>query len=165
MNYSTFQDVLGYIEHEITPNEVMGGHRVIRPGERLTLTLRLLATGETFVSLSYQFRLSRSAISYIIQDVCKAIYKHMGPIFMKVTSTEEEWLAIASVFETRWQFPNALGAVDGKHIVMRPPADGGSQYYNYKHTHSIILMAIAGPDYEGIYADVGTNGKRWRCLE
>ena len=62
----------------------------------------------------------------------------MGPIFMQVPSTEEEWLAIASVFETRWQFPNALGAVDGKHIVIPPPADGGSQYYNYKHTHSII---------------------------
>ena len=37
MNYSTFQDVLVYIEHEITPNEVMGGHRVISPEERLTL--------------------------------------------------------------------------------------------------------------------------------
>ena len=139
----------------------MGGHRVITPGERLTLTLRFLATGETFVSLSYQFRISRSAISYIIQHVFKAIYKHMGPIYMQVPSTEEEWLAIASVFETRWQFPNALGAVDDKHIVMRPPADGGPQYYNYKHTHSIILMAIARPDYECIYADIGTNVGVW----
>ena len=135
------------------------GHRVISPGEKLTLNLRFLVTGETFVSLSYQFRISRSAISYIIEEVCKAIYKHMGPIFMQVPSTEEEWLAIASVFKTRWQFPNALGAVDCKHIVMRPPADGGSHYYNYKHTHSIILMAISGPDYECIYADVGTNGR------
>ena len=49
MNYSTFQEVLMYIEHEITPNEVMGGHRVISPGERLTLTLRFLATGETLL--------------------------------------------------------------------------------------------------------------------
>ena len=47
MNYSTFQEVLKYIE--ITTNEVMGGHRVISPGERLTLTLRFLATGETLL--------------------------------------------------------------------------------------------------------------------
>ena len=40
----------------------------------------------------------------------------MGPIFMQVPSTEEEWLAIASVFETRWQFPNAWGAVDTIHL-------------------------------------------------
>ena len=49
MNYSTFQEVLMYIEYEITPNEVMGGHMVIIPGERLTLTLRFLATGETLL--------------------------------------------------------------------------------------------------------------------
>ena len=41
---------------------------------------------------------------------------------------------------------------------MQPPTDAGSKYYNYKHTHSVVLMAIAGPDYECIYADVGTNG-------
>ena len=49
MNYITFQEVLMYIEHEITPKEVTGGHRVISPGERLTLTLRFLATGETLL--------------------------------------------------------------------------------------------------------------------
>ena len=33
----------------------------------------------------------------------------------------------------------------------------GSYYYNYKHTHSIILLATAGPEYECLYADVGSN--------
>ena len=28
-----------------------------------------------------------------------------------------------------------------------------------KGTHSIVLMAVAGPDYECVYADVGTNGR------
>ena len=35
----------------------------------------------------------------------------------------------------------------------------GSYYYNYKHTHSIILLAIAGPEYECLYADVGSNDR------
>ena len=35
----------------------------------------------------------------------------------------------------------------------------GFFYYNYKHTHSIILMAIAGPEYECLYVDVGSNGR------
>ena len=35
----------------------------------------------------------------------------------------------------------------------------GSGYFNYKKTFSIILMAIAGPNYECIYADVGSNGR------
>ena len=37
----------------------------ISPSERLALTLRFLATGETFRSLEFQFRVSRTAISYI----------------------------------------------------------------------------------------------------
>ena len=49
--------------------------------------------------------------------------------------------------------------MDGKHIVMQCPAKRGSYYYNYKGTHSIVLMAVAGPDYECLYADVGTNGR------
>ena len=42
---------------------------------------------------------------------------------------------------------------------MQPPPDARSHYFNYKQTHSIVLLAVAGPDYECIYADVGTNGR------
>ena len=81
----------------------------------------------------------------------------MSPLYLKVPSSAEEWLEIAEKFSERWQFPNCLGAIDGKHIVMQPPPEAGSYFYNYKHTHSIVLLAVAGPDYECIYADVGTN--------
>lgn len=42
---------------------------------------------------------------------------------------------------------------------MCPPPSSGSHYYNYKHTYSIVLMAVAGPNYEVVYADIGTNGR------
>ena len=43
---------------------------------------------------------------------------------------------------------------------MQPPTKVASMYYNYKkHTHSIILLAVVGPNYEGLCADVGTNGR------
>ena len=50
----------------------------------------------------------------------------------------------------------------GGHLPIMPDeklALTGSYYYNYKHTHSIILLAIAGPEYECLYADVGSNGR------
>ena len=80
-------------------------------------------------------------------------------MYLKVPSRQKERLEIALKFVEKWNFPNCVGAIDGKHIVMQPPANAGSYYYNYKNTHSIVLMAVAGPDYECLYADVGTNGR------
>ena len=50
----------------------------------------------------------------------------------------------------------------GGHLPIMPDeklALTGSYYYNYKHTHSIILLAIAGPEYECLYADIGSNDR------
>ena len=52
-----------------------------------------------------------------------------------------------------------MGAIDGKHFVIQKPNNGSSYYYNYKHTYSVILLAIAGPNYECLYSNVRTNGR------
>lgn len=158
MAHEQFLKILTAIEPSVTKRQVIGGHKVISPAERLTLTLRFLATGETFRSLSFQFRISRSAISYIVREVCQAIFKVLGEKYLRVPTTVDEWLEIALKFEERRQFPNCLGAVDGKHLVLQPPPASGSHFFNYKKSHSVVLMAVAGPDYECLYSDVGTNG-------
>lgn len=62
-------------------------------------------------------------------------------------------------FQDRWQFVNCGGSMDGKHIRIIPPAKTGSTYYNYKHFHSFVLMALVNSNYEFIYVDVGKNGR------
>ena len=51
------------------------------------------------------------------------------------------------------------GAIDEKHVRIVEPNNGGSCFYNYKHTHSVILLGVAGPEYEYLYPDVGSNGR------
>ena len=54
----------------------------IKPHEMVCLTLRYLATGETFRSLEYQFRIGKKTISRIVNEVCEAITEILGPRYL-----------------------------------------------------------------------------------
>lgn len=74
-------------------------------------------------------------------------------------STTKEWLEIAEQFEQRWNMPHTIGCIDGKHVRIQCPPNAGSFFYNYKHFHSLVLLAIADADYNIIYFDIGAEGK------
>ena len=63
------------------------------------------------------------------------------------------------MYEERWNFPKCIGAMDGKHIVVKQPRNNGSYYFNYKGTFSVVLLAVVDADYKFIYVNVGCNGQ------
>ncbi|XP_035228655.1 protein ALP1-like [Stegodyphus dumicola] len=78
---------------------------------------------------------------------------------MDTPTSNKHWEEIATDFYLKWNFPMCFGALDGKHIKIKPPPGSGSMYYNYKGDFSIVLLALVDANLKFIYVDVGTNGR------
>uniref|UniRef100_A0A182S0C8 DDE Tnp4 domain-containing protein n=1 Tax=Anopheles funestus TaxID=62324 RepID=A0A182S0C8_ANOFN len=157
MNKTDFDLLLCRVESSITKRDT-NMRQAITAQERLLITLRYLATGESYTSLQYLFRVSKRSIGRFVPEVCRAII-HSLREYVRLPSTSAEWLHIAQEFETRWNFPHAIGAVDGKHVPIQSPKHSGSEFFNYKGFYSIVLLAVCNANYEVIYADVGCQGR------
>jgi hypothetical protein len=58
-------------------------------------------------------------------------------LIFQLPSSEEQWKAIADEFDRRWNFPHYIGALHGKHVLIRQENTVG-EFYNYKGTESIV---------------------------
>ena len=81
-----------------------------------------------------------------MRETCDGIWLGLKDEYLKAPSSPEDWVKIAAEYFDEWNFPNCLGAIDGKHVDIDCPKDGGSAYYNYKGFHSIVLLAICVTD-------------------
>ena len=113
---------------------------------------RFLATGNSYVDLYYQFRIGMSTLSNIIPETCLAIWTALCADHLTCPRTPEEWKEVAKNFFDMWNFPMCVGALDGKHVVMRKPWNARSTYHNYKGSESVVLMALCDSKYR--YAQI-----------
>ena len=130
----------------------------IEASVRLALTLRFLATGDSYKSLSYNWLIAHNTISKIVKDVVAAIIDEFAEDLLTPPLTAAKWEEVAETFESRWNFPHAIGAVDGKHVAIRCPRNSGSLYYNYKGFYSIVMLAVVDANYKFMWVDAGSNG-------
>ena len=133
--------------------------RAISPGERLAITLRFLVTGDAMQTISFSYRVGLSTVAGIINQTCEALWSVLQPEYMPRPSNSSQWRCISEGFKQIWNFPHCVGAIDGKHVVMQAPARSGSTFFNYKGTHSIILMAVCDANYCFTLIDVGDAGR------
>ena len=100
-----------------------------------------------------------STVSNIIRVTCDGICQALVEKYLTAPESTEDWLRIAEGFQDEWNFPHCIGAVDGKHICMECPRNGGSAFYNYKNFHSMVLMAVCDANYCFTMIDLGGFGR------
>lgn len=133
--------------------------KAISPKDILSVTLRYLATGNTFQDLSYSTQIAPNTISNIVRSTLIAIIQILEDRVISLPSTAEEWALVGHKFETLWNFPHCIGSLDGKHINFRPPRKEGSKFRNYKGKDSIVLLALVDAEYKFMFVDIGKNGR------
>ncbi|MCP4490646.1 MAG: transposase family protein [Gammaproteobacteria bacterium] len=170
MNFASFEALVRAVEPHLLKCSIRPW---ISVEERLVVTVRYLATGASFRSLAFQFRMGKSTVAFMVKETCQAIWdslasqvlryitltyiilqmKHLFYMIqlensiLRCPATESEWRQEAEAFFERWNFPNCVGAIDGKHITIKAPSNSGSLYFNYKSTFSTVLLAVVSADY------------------
>ncbi len=111
--------------------------------ERLAVTLRHLATGDSHSTIAMSYRMIPTTVGRIIMETCRTIWSILIKSgFLKAPSTQKEWKEMAQKFETKWNFPNCVGAIDGKHVVMQAPPRSGSTFFHYKLSSFLSVVFL-----------------------
>jgi len=66
---------------------------------------------------------------------------------------------VAKQYQALWNFPHCMGAIAGKHVVLRCPRNSASEYFNYKNAISIVLFALVDANYNFMFVNVGCQGR------
>lgn len=118
-----------------------------------------MVTGTSFHDLAHRFKVGVSTIHEIVCEVTRVIWNVHVKEHMPVPSVQQ-FKDIGDNFDRLWDFPNCIGALDGKHVRIKAPANAGSLYYNYKHFHSLSFQALTDAQYKFIVIEVGAYGKQ-----
>ena len=143
MDPQMFDELVERLSPRITLQDT-NWRKALEPGLKVAVTLRYLAAGDRYPSLSFCFRVSRHTIAKFLPQVCQAIVDEYKDEVIACPTTPVEWKAIADEFERRWNVPHAVGAIDGKHVAIRKPPQSGSLYH-------IVGSPEGGTVKSGIY--------------
>lgn len=74
----------------------------------------------------------------IIKETCKVLWTVLSPLVLP-EPTKETLKAIAKENFQRWNMPNCIGSIDGKHIQIQCPKHSGSTYFSYKKSFRYVV--------------------------
>lgn len=113
--------------------------------KRVAVALYFLKSGADYSVLSDLFCIGQTTVRLIIQEfLVAAVKKYKGLIKFP---DEEERPVIAERYQTKWQYYDCFGALDGCHFPVLAPYSNAQEYFCYKSFHSINVLALTDDQY------------------
>lgn len=117
MSPELFYDLLNNVGPSIAKKNFIRAS--ISAKTRLHIFLRYLASGNSMISLSYEFRVGVSTVSDIVKKTADAIYDVLSPKVLMQEPNKQDWKRISKDFEEKWNMAHCVGAIDGRHMVIQ----------------------------------------------
>ena len=95
----SFQELLMRVGPRITKRTTWF-REPLEPGLKLAITLRHLATGYSYKTLMYGFRVAHNTICNFVPEVCQAIIDEYAAEVMPFPTTPQQWKRITDQFGT-----------------------------------------------------------------
>ena len=114
--------------------------------KRVAITLWCLATPCEYRTVAHLFGVAHSTVCTIVHSTCQAIVNSLLRKYVKFP-TGNALKDVIRNFESKWGFPQCVGAIDGSHIPICAPLQNHTDYYNRKGWYSMVVQAVVDHDY------------------
>ncbi|XP_028048533.1 putative nuclease HARBI1 [Monomorium pharaonis] len=143
-------------------NEPTRGRPIIPVRIQLLSTIWLLATPDSFRSVSEKFDLGKSSLNACVRRVVKALNSIANeiikwPIGLELASSKEKFMHLGQT-----PLPGMIGAIDGSYIFIKKPdiEEVAIHYKCRKLQYAVVLQAICDTDLAFIDCFTGYPGSR-----
>ena len=131
----------------------VGGPRddVLTVEKQLAMTVSFLKDQGSLSMTANAFGVAICTVPVVVRKVCQVLTKHLGPIYIKLPSSEQMKQEIRQM-ENKYGFPQAFGCVDGTHIPITQPSENSHYYFSYKMKYTLNVQAVC--NWRGLFLNV-----------
>ena len=151
---ATFNLILNKLEDQLRIEPTNFKPNPTSPDRQLALTLYRLGHGLSYSILEDIFGLSKEASCKFFNKVVRLIVTNFYDDYVKLPTTDEEWLSELRGFVENYGFP-CIGAWDGFHIYINSKEKCN---YSFKKRYTINNLALTSYNKRFLYAAVGAPG-------
>ncbi|XP_055846735.1 uncharacterized protein LOC129912490 [Episyrphus balteatus] len=145
MDKQSFQFLCEKLSPALSPSAIVV-REAIPVDMKVGIALYKLASCAEYRVVGNQFGVHKSTVKKCVYEFCRAVVDVLLKDEIHLPD-ESECLSIIRGFEEKSGVPQILGAIDGTHVPIRPPLDGGADYINRKGWPSMVLQAVVDCNY------------------